>query len=65
MSNIVSFQVEDILEMKKSHPCGGNRLKVLKTGTDIHVLCEKCGHDMVVNRLKLEKNIKKVISVKQ
>lgn len=46
--------------MKKSHPCGSNRLRVLRTGSDIRVVCEGCGRDMTLPRIKLEKNIKAV-----
>lgn len=33
--NIVRFDAGDILEMKKNHPCGDNRLRVERTGSDI------------------------------
>ncbi len=60
---IIQFSVGDTLEMKKPHPCKekSKYLKVLRTGSDIRVICTGCGHDMTVPRIKLEKNIKKVI----
>ena len=51
----------DILEMKKEHPCGGKRFTVLRAGMDFRIRCEKCGREVMVPRIKLEKNIKKVI----
>lgn len=59
--NIVRFDVGDILEMKKKHPCGDNRLRVERTGSDIRVTCLGCGRDMTLPRVKLEKNIKNVL----
>jgi len=59
--NIIKFDVGDILEMKKPHPCGERKFRVLRTGSDIRVCCLTCGRDMTVPRLKLEKNIKKVV----
>ncbi|MBQ0125455.1 MAG: DUF951 domain-containing protein [Clostridiales bacterium] len=59
--NIIRFETGDILEMKKQHPCGSKQMKVLRVGSDIRVLCVGCGRDMNVPRIKLEKNIKKVI----
>ena len=59
---IHTFQVNDILEMKKTHPCGGSRFVVLYTGSDVKVKCLTCGREMILPRVKLEKNIKKVIS---
>ena len=59
--NIIKFDVGNILEMKKEHPCGGKKFEVLRTGSDIRVKCLTCGRDMTVPRVKLEKNIKSVI----
>ena len=36
-------------------------MRVIMTGSDVKVKCEGCGHDMIVPRIKLEKNIKQVI----
>ena len=60
--NVIKFDVGDILEMKKPHPCGGREFRVMRTGSDVRVCCIACGRDMTVPRLKLEKNIKKVFS---
>ena len=59
---IKKFNVGDILEMKKQHPCGDRRMKVLRVGSDIRILCMGCGRDVTVAREKLEKNIRKIIS---
>ncbi len=55
------INVGDILEMKKNHPCGSNRMIVLRVGADFRLKCEKCGHDFMVARSKCEKKIKKII----
>lgn len=57
----MDIRLNDILEMKKEHPCGGKRFKVLRAGMDFRIRCEKCGREVMVPRIKLEKNIKKVI----
>lgn len=51
----------DILQMKKPHPCGSNTFLVLRSGMDFKIRCTKCGHEVIVPRLKCEKNIKKII----
>ena len=58
---IVRFSAGDTLIMKKPHPCGGNRFKVARAGSDVRIICLKCSRDVTVERLKLEKNIKQVI----
>ena len=53
--------LQDKLEMKKSHPCGGKVFTVLRLGSDLKVRCDTCGHEMSVPRVKLEKKIKSII----
>ena len=57
---IKKFNVGDILEMKKQHPCGEKRMKVLRIGSDVRMVCVKCGRDITVPREKIEKNIRSV-----
>ncbi len=59
--NIMKFSVDDTVELKKNHPCGGKLFKILRVGSDIRIVCEGCGRDMVLDRLKLEKSVKKLI----
>ena len=58
--NSPKFGVGDILTMKKTHPCGSDKMRVLRVGSDIRVVCLGCGRDMTVQRVKLEKHIKGV-----
>ncbi len=59
---IVRFYVGDVLEMKKTHPCGERRFDVLRVGAQVRVRCVGCGRDMVLDRIKLEKAIRRVHS---
>ena len=61
----MDVQVGDILEMKKPHPCGSRRFLVLRSGMDFKIRCTGCGHEVMVPRVKAEKNIKKVIRQEQ
>lgn len=51
----------DILEMKKEHPCGSRRWKVLRVGMDFRLHCEGCGREVLLPRRKAEKALKKII----
>jgi hypothetical protein len=59
--NIIKFSVGDTVELKKNHPCGEKLFKILRVGSDIRIVCTGCGRDMVLDRLKLEKSVKKII----
>lgn len=56
----MDVKVGDRLEMKKPHPCGGKEFLVLRVGMDFKIRCTKCGHEVMVPRNKIEKNIKKI-----
>ena len=50
----------DVLQIKKPHPCGSREFLVLRSGMDFKIRCTKCGHEVMVPRNKIEKNIKKI-----
>ena len=56
----VDVRVGDRLVMKKSHPCGSFEWVVLRSGMDFRLRCQGCGHEMMVPRVKIEKNIKQI-----
>lgn len=51
------------VELKKPHPCGKREFKLLRIGSICRVVCLGCGRDMDIDRLKLEKAIKKTFPV--
>jgi len=64
MPAIPRILVGDIIEMKKPHPCAASSVKfrVMRVGSDIRIICENCGRDLTLPRVKLEKSIRRVIS---
>ena len=59
---IIQFSIGDQLVMKKKHPCGADTFKVMRSGSDIRMVCIGCGRDLMLAREKVEKATKKVIS---
>ena len=57
----MDVRVGDVLRMKKPHPCGSMEFTVLRSGMDFKIRCNGCGREVMVPRLKFEKNIKKII----
>ena len=58
---MMDIRLNDIIVMKKEHPCGEKRWKVLRTGADFKLKCLGCGHEVMTPRFKAEKNIRQVI----
>ncbi|MBR3995336.1 MAG: DUF951 domain-containing protein [Clostridia bacterium] len=59
---IKRINIGDILVMKKPHPCNEKavRFAVMTQGSDIKIKCLECQREVMVPRVKLEKNIKSV-----
>lgn len=58
---ILPLHPEDRIQMKKPHPCGGKIFRILRVGSQVRVICESCGRDMTLDRVKLEKAIKQIL----
>ena len=61
-SAVMDINTGDTLVMKKKHPCGSDRMAVLRVGADFRLRCEGCGHEFMTARSKCEKKIRTVIS---
>ena len=58
--NIPKIALGDRLELKKKYPCGSFSFTVMRVGSDIRIVCDGCGRDLVLPREKLEHAIKKI-----
>ena len=59
---IIKFKLNDLIELKKPHPCGSKQFKILRIGSDVRIVCQGCGRDMVIDRIKLEKATKAILA---
>lgn len=62
---IIRLTEGERLELKKPHPCGGYVFTVMRAGSDVRILCNTCGHSMLLDRLKLEKAIRRKLPPKE
>ncbi len=56
----MKYKVNDIITLKKGHPCGENKWKILRTGVDIKLQCLGCDKIVWLNRLEFNKRIRKI-----
>ena len=54
------FKLNDTVELKKPHPCGSKMFRIMRVGSEMRLICQGCGRDMVMDRIKLEKATKKL-----
>jgi len=57
----MDVRLQDLLIMKKAHPCGSKEWLVLRTGMDFRLRCQGCGHEVMLPRSKAEKNIRQIL----
>lgn len=55
------FGLNDVVEMKKPHPCGENRWKIIRMGMDIRIKCFGCDHSVMIPRREFVKKLKRII----
>lgn len=56
----MEINIGDILKLKKQHPCGSAEWEVLRVGIDFRLKCKGCGHQIMVPRKQVEKNIRTI-----
>ena len=57
-SDVVDFRLDDVVELRKPHPCGGVQWTVVRLGADIGIRCQTCDHRVLLERRVLERRMK-------
>ncbi|MCJ7516297.1 MAG: DUF951 domain-containing protein [Dehalococcoidia bacterium] len=58
----MDIKVDDVVRLRKKHPCGGDEWQVVKLGVDIRIKCLKCQRLILLERSTLERRIKTLVS---
>ena len=56
-----TYNLNDLVIMKKPHACQTNLWKITRIGVDIKIRCENCGREIMMGRLEFNKKLKKVL----
>ena len=48
MPEIIDFRMQDVVRLRKAHPCGGFEWEVVRLGADIGLRCRTCGHRVLL-----------------
>ena len=56
------LQMNDLLRLRKPHPCGSYEWKVIRLGADIGLECKGCQHRVMLTRRELAKRMKTNLS---
>jgi hypothetical protein len=56
------LKVDDIVRLRKPHPCGSYEWKVVRLGADIRLECCGCNRRVMITRRKLSHHLKKILT---
>lgn len=54
--------LDDVVRLRKPHPCGSTDWTVVRLGADIGLKCRGCGRRVLLPRSALEKRLKTFVS---
>lgn len=57
---MAKYKLNDIVTLKKGHPCGENQWEILRTGVDIKLKCLGCEKVVWLERPEFEKRVRKI-----
>lgn len=55
------LKLDDVVRLRKTHPCGSTDWKVVRLGADIGLVCLGCGRRVLLERRELSKRLKKML----
>lgn len=53
--------LQDVVQMRKPHPCGSDLWTVIRTGADIKIRCKGCGRIVMMDRETFFKRRKRLV----
>ncbi|MBN2303240.1 MAG: DUF951 domain-containing protein [Anaerolineae bacterium] len=57
----LDVKIGDVVQMRKTHPCGSDRWKVYRVGADIGLRCLGCQRRVMLTRRKFERSAKRIV----
>lgn len=59
---VMDIRLDDVVRLRKPHPCGSYEWRVVRLGADIGIKCVKCHHRVLMPRSTLERRVKAFVS---
>lgn len=62
MAGPLDIYLDDVVQMRKPHPCGGSTWRVIRLGAEIGIRCLTCKRKVLLPRAEFERRVKQFIS---
>jgi hypothetical protein len=57
----IEIRIGDVVQMRKTHPCGGDTWRVTRLGAEIGIRCLTCDRKVLLPRATFERRIKRFV----
>jgi len=57
----IVIPLNDIVRMRKPHPCGGYEWRVVRLGADVGLKCQTCERRVLLPRGEFERRLKAIV----
>jgi len=55
------LRLNDVVRLRKAHPCGGYEWRVIRLGADIGLECCRCNRRILLTRRELSRRLKAIL----
>ena len=59
---LMDIKLDDVVRLKKKHPCGDDRWRVVRLGADIGLKCLGCQRRVLLQRSVFNRRVKEFVS---
>ncbi len=57
----IALFLDDVVRLRKGHPCGGDTWTIVRLGADIGLRCVTCGRRVLLERSEVERDITRFV----
>jgi hypothetical protein len=59
---VLEIRLDDVVRMKKAHPCGSYEWRVVRLGADIGIKCLRCRRRVLLERSVFARRLREIVS---
>ncbi|MCU0492009.1 MAG: DUF951 family protein [Chloroflexaceae bacterium] len=57
----IEIYIDDVVQTRKAHPCGGDTWRVVRLGAEIGMRCLTCDRKVFLPRAEFERRVKRFV----
>jgi hypothetical protein len=58
----MEVHLDDVVRLRKAHPCGSYEWRIVRLGADIGLKCQGCGRRVLLPRSTFERRVRSFVS---